>query len=156
MEKVAYLDRTWLGSYALLNQNRLPIDACIGNKGNSDNGFSSKGYSPSLKKSVELAASFEVKSFCLEILGRCSLAWSVWFVSDLTLRTEFICPSSLKQCYTQAYDVQVVDQSYCRSVSARVLVSVSTEGVEDLRLGKKVPWQLHAMIEDHKCIEDGK
>ena len=43
-----------------------------------------------------------------------------------------------------------IQLGFCR------LVSISTEGVEDLRLGKKVPWQLHAMIEDHKCIEDGK
>ena len=57
-------------TWSICSQNRLPIDACIGNKGNSGNGFSSYSYSPSLKKSVELEASFEVKSFCLEFLGR--------------------------------------------------------------------------------------
>ena len=35
------------------------------------------------------------------------------------------------------------------------LVMISSR-VEDFCLGKKVPWQLAALIEDHKCMEAGE
>ena len=34
-----------------------------------------------------------------------------------------------------------------------LVVLISNRGVEDLCLGKKVPWQLAALIEDHKYME---
>jgi hypothetical protein len=35
------------------------------------------------------------------------------------------------------------------------LVMISSR-VEDFCLGKKVPWQLATLIEDHKCMEAGE
>jgi hypothetical protein len=35
------------------------------------------------------------------------------------------------------------------------LVTINSR-VEDFCLGKKVPWQLAALIEDHKCMEAGE
>ena len=37
----------------------------------------------------------------------------------------------------------------------RLLVLITSRGVEDLCLGKNVPWQLAALIEDQKCMEVG-
>jgi hypothetical protein len=37
----------------------------------------------------------------------------------------------------------------------RLIVLISSRGVEDLCLGKNVPWQLAALIEDQKCMEVG-
>ncbi len=37
----------------------------------------------------------------------------------------------------------------------RLLVLITSRGVEDLCLGKNVPWQLVALIEDQKCMEVG-
>ena len=46
--------------------------------------------------------------------------------------------------------IKAIELGFCR------LVSISSREVEDLYLGKKVPWQLLVLIEDHKCMEFGE
>ena len=44
----------------------------------------------------------------------------------------------------------------CNSVICSLVVVLISSRAEDLCLGKKVTWQLVALIEDHKCMEVAK
>ena len=62
-----------------------------------------------------------------------------------------ICNRMANRCLAiQKTLIKAIELGFCR------LVSISSRGVEDLYLGKKVPWQLLVLIEDHKCMEIGE
>ena len=62
-----------------------------------------------------------------------------------------ICNRMANRCLAiQKTLIKAIELGFCR------LVSISSREVEDLYLGKKVPWQLLVLIEDHKCMEIGE
>uniref|UniRef100_A0A2N9IY60 Ceramidase n=1 Tax=Fagus sylvatica TaxID=28930 RepID=A0A2N9IY60_FAGSY len=72
-----------------------------------------------------------------------------------------VCPAVAVLPYTTKWHATrcpVVQKALTKAMQIgpfRLIVLISSRGVEDLCLGKNVPWQLAALIEDQKCMEVG-